>query len=155
MDHKEAFEALEKLLIYDSDTIARSHQKELFRLYSFFFDQACSGCGGKLLGYIERLRSLTKEDMEKKEKTTNENQFKLKKGFLVRFAGTSEAFSCENLNDKIAINYLRINPNRIDNFQSYPQNWQEMLKENFEESKEKVSALVKTTPETTKEVKKR
>ena len=41
--------------------------------------------------------------------------------------GSSELFNNDTLTNEIAVRYLKINPNRIANFEVYPENWEELI----------------------------
>ena len=43
--------------------------------------------------------------------------------------GSSELFNNDTLTNDIALRYLKINPNRIANFDLYPENWEELIGE--------------------------
>lgn len=125
---------LEALLRLPDKEILDRHLRDMQRLYSLFFEEACSGCTNKQKTYLNQLRKIAAKKgkdpavgkdlaMVKKEK-----EFKLKKGFLIRFAATTESYSGENLKDEIAISYLKLNPDKIAAFTKYPTYWKELIK---------------------------
>ena len=70
------------------------------------------------------------------EQLTNEDsnepcKFRLRSGItsLAVDFGSSELFNNDTLTNDIALRYLKINPNRIANFDLYPENWEELIGE--------------------------
>ena len=70
------------------------------------------------------------------EQLTNEDsnepcKFRLRSGItsLAIDFGSSELFNNDTLTNDIALRYLKINPNRIANFDLYPDNWEELIGE--------------------------
>ena len=68
------------------------------------------------------------------EQLTNEDsnepcKFRLRAGItsLAIDFGSSELFNNDTLTNDIALRYLKINPNRIANFDLYPDNWEELI----------------------------
>ena len=58
-------------------------------------------------------------------------KFRLRAGItsLAIDFGSSELFNNDTLTNDIALSYLKINPNRIANFDLYPDNWKELIGE--------------------------
>lgn len=58
-------------------------------------------------------------------------KFRLREGItsLAIDFGSSELFNNDTLTNDIALRYLKINPNRIANFDLYPDNWEELIGE--------------------------
>ena len=58
-------------------------------------------------------------------------KFRLRAGItsLAIDFGSSELFNNDTLTNDIALRYLKINPNRIANFDLYPDNWKELIGE--------------------------
>ena len=58
-------------------------------------------------------------------------KFRLRAGItsLAIDFGSSELFNNDTLTNDIALRYLKINPNRIANFDLYPENWEELIGE--------------------------
>ena len=58
-------------------------------------------------------------------------KFRLRAGItsLAIDFGSSELFNNDTLTNDIALRYLKINPNRIANFDLYPENWKELIGE--------------------------
>ena len=58
-------------------------------------------------------------------------KFRLRAGItsLAIDFGSSELFNNDTLTNDIALRYLKINPNRIANFDLYPDNWEELIGE--------------------------
>lgn len=70
------------------------------------------------------------------EQLTNEDsnepcKFRLRAGItsLAIDFGSSELFNNDTLTNDIALRYLKINPNRIANFDLYPDNWEMLIGE--------------------------
>ena len=117
--------------------------------YAYLFDDndPCTTCGNKLSGYWNRLVNEGNEKLHKKLKvmarkeqnTQDELQedsnepckFRLRSGItsLAIDFGSSELFNNDTLTNDIALRYLKINPNRIANFDLYPDNWEELIGE--------------------------
>ena len=117
--------------------------------YAYLFDDSdpCTTCGNKLSGYWNRLVNEGKEKLHKKlkvmarkEQNTQEDlrndsdepcKFRLRAGItsLAIDFGSSELFNNDTLTNDIALRYLKINPNRIANFDLYPENWEELIGE--------------------------
>lgn len=78
---------------------------------------------------------VTSEVIENQEVTeTIENQevtkkFKLKEGIVALQLdfGSAVWFNNDTLTDELALEYLKINPNRIVNFSVFPENWKELI----------------------------
>ena len=83
----------------------------------------CSGCGGKKIEeYFLTLKSMFM-------KGVIESDFKFKDNGVVlplEF-GSSILLSNANITNELAIEYLKINPNRIHLFEKYPENWKELI----------------------------
>lgn len=134
---------------------AVSEDKDTFiAFYAYLFDDndPCTTCGSKLQGYWNRLINEGKEKlriknniiMAKKVQNTQEELaneqvsklandkcvFKLREGIgsLAMDFGSSELFNNDTITDEIAVRYLKINKNRIANFEVYPENWEELIK---------------------------
>ena len=115
--------------------------------YAYLFDDSdpCTTCGNKLSGYWNRLVNEGKEKLYKKlnimaKKNTQDElqedsnepcKFRLRAGItsLAIDFGSSELFNNDTLTNDIALRYLKINPNRIANFDLYPDNWKELIGE--------------------------
>lgn len=115
--------------------------------YAYLFDDndPCTTCGNKLSGYWNRLVNEGKEKLYKKlnimakkntqdelqEDSSESCKFRLRSGItsLAIDFGSSELFNNDTLTNDIALRYLKINPNRIANFDLYPQNWEALIGE--------------------------
>ena len=115
--------------------------------YAYLFDDSdpCTTCGNKFSGYWNRLVNEGKEKLYKKlhimaKKNTQDElqddsnepcKFRLRAGItsLAIDFGSSELFNNDTLTNDIALRYLKINPNRIANFDLYPDNWKELIGE--------------------------
>ena len=71
----------------------------------------------------------TQEDLQ--EDSNEPCKFRLRAGItsLAIDFGSSELFNNDTLTNDIALRYLKINPNRIANFDLYPDNWEELIGE--------------------------
>ena len=69
---------------------------------------------------------------DKLQEDSNEPcKFRLRAGItsLAIDFGSSELFNNDTLTNDIALRYLKINPNRIANFDLYPENWEKLIGE--------------------------
>ena len=68
---------------------------------------------------------------ELQEDSNEPCKFRLRAGItsLAIDFGSSELFNNDTLTNDIALRYLKINPNRIANFDLYPVNWEELIGE--------------------------
>ena len=66
---------------------------------------------------------------ELQEDSNDPCKFRLRAGItsLAIDFGSSELFNNDTLTNDIALRYLKINPNRIANFDLYPDNWKELI----------------------------
>ena len=66
---------------------------------------------------------------ELQEDSNEPCKFRLRAGItsLAIDFGSSELFNNDTLTNDIALRYLKINPNRIANFDLYPDNWEELI----------------------------
>ena len=71
----------------------------------------------------------TQEDLQ--EDSNEPCKFRLRSGInsLAIDFGSSELFNNDTLTNDIALRYLKINPNRIANFDLYPENWEKLIGE--------------------------
>ena len=67
---------------------------------------------------------------ELQEDSNEPCKFRLRAGItsLAIDFGSSELFNNDTITDEIAVRYLKINKNRIANFEVYPENWEELIK---------------------------
>lgn len=96
----------------------------LFKIYQEYFGETCSTCPLKILGYIQKVKSLNPNVM-----SNSERKYLLKAGAVIQVFGSSESYSNGNLTDEKAAELLKENPNRAVLFAKLP--------ENFDEVKEK------------------
>lgn len=56
-------------------------------------------------------------------------KFRLRAGItsLAMDFGSSELFNNDTITNEVAVRYLKINPNRIANFEVYPEDWEELI----------------------------
>lgn len=68
---------------------------------------------------------------ELQEDSNEPCKFRLRAGItsLAIDFGSSELFNNDTLTNDIALRYLKINPNRIANFDLYPENWEALIGE--------------------------
>lgn len=68
---------------------------------------------------------------ELQEDSNEPCKFRLRAGItsLAIDFGSSELFNNDTLTNDIALRYLKINPNRIANFDLYPENWEKLIGE--------------------------
>ena len=68
---------------------------------------------------------------ELQEDSNEPCKFRLRSGItsLAIDFGSSELFNNDTLTNDIALRYLKINPNRIANFDLYPDNWEKLIGE--------------------------
>lgn len=71
----------------------------------------------------------TQEELQ--EDSNEPCKFRLRSGItsLAIDFGSSELFNNDTLTNDIALRYLKINPNRIANFDLYPENWEALIEE--------------------------
>ena len=67
---------------------------------------------------------------ELQEDSNEPCKFRLRAGItsLAIDFGSSELFNNDTITNEIAVRYLKINKNRIANFEVYPENWEELIK---------------------------
>ncbi|WP_172918076.1 hypothetical protein [Capnocytophaga canis] len=130
-------EKLTELLSLSYDDAITSRKAEVVAFYSFLFNvpNPCASCQSKLKDYWDKLNEsgLTLLNYKKMDKTNKKqsSQFKIRKdiSFLQMDFGSSILFNNDTITDELALQYLKINPRRIANFEEYPDDWQELLKE--------------------------
>ena len=127
----------EKAVREDKDTFIA------FYAYLFDDDDPCTTCNSKLRGYWNGLVNEGEDKLHKKLKvmakknTQDELQednnepckFRLRAGItsLAMDFGSSELFNNDTLTNEVAVRYLKINPNRIANFEVYPEDWEALI----------------------------
>ena len=147
-------EKLNKLLIGGYEKAVSEDKDTFIAFYAYLFDDndPCTTCGSKLQGYWNKLVDEGKEKlriknniiMAKKGQNTQEElaneqvsklandkcAFRLREGIgsLAMDFGSSELFNNDTITNEIAVKYLKINKNRIANFEVYPENWEELIK---------------------------
>lgn len=117
--------------------------RKLQRLATFYEQiygvEVCLGCGGNAV--FERFyHKLKAKDINTMEAQANSN-FSFKKGVLsvAMTFGSSKILTPRNLTDEAAIEFLSINPKRIQNFAVFPKDWEAQV-EAF-----KAKSVTKTT----------
>lgn len=137
---KFTIERLKELLSIDYDNAITSHSVEVVAFYAYIFNEpdACLSCPSKLKNYWTKLQESGLKILKNKIMKKRNSKFTIKEGvpFLQMDFGSSVLFNNNSITDELAIEYLRINPNeRISNFSTYPENWEEMIeKEEAEEN---------------------
>lgn len=141
--------SLNELLNGGYEKAVGEEKNTFIAFYAYLFDDndPCTTCGNKLSGYWNRLVNEGNEKLHKKlkvmarkEQNTQEDlqedsnepcKFRLRAGItsLAIDFGSSELFNNDTLTNDIALRYLKINPNRIANFDLYPENWEALIDE--------------------------
>ncbi|CAB4152510.1 hypothetical protein UFOVP606_13 [uncultured Caudovirales phage] len=80
-------------------------------------------CLEDLFFMIARMNSKTIRQINTKKMA----QFKLKKDKLITLHGMSDAVTFNNCTDEKAIALLKLHKGHIKNFESYPQNWEQIV----------------------------
>ena len=116
---------------------AINENKELFiAFYSYLFadPDPCATCDGHLAKYWKKLENYGITLLNQRQMKVD-SKFKLRAEItsLQMDFGSSEWFNNETMTDEIALRYLEINPNRIANFETYPENWEELLHKDVED----------------------
>ena len=97
---------------------------EMLRIYSKIYlnGKPCELCKHKHIIYFNQLKTNGLKILEKMA----DQQFILKDNVLVNITGKGQ-FTKYNMSDEIAIERLRQFPQRIDEFESYPENWEDIV----------------------------
>ena len=100
---------------------------EMIRIYALLYlnGESPSFCGKCHKDYFEKLKKYGLTQLEKME----QNKFKLKENVLIYDFKTGEYLSRFNMTDEKAIQRLRAHPKAIGEFSEFPENWQELIKE--------------------------
>jgi hypothetical protein len=105
---------------------------EITEYYKFIYDvTACLSCKNAFKKYYDKLMVDGIEVLT--DKTTN---FKLRSdiGVLQIALNDGTFISQKNAPDDICIRFLSFNPNRIELFTKYPENWKELIQNNENET---------------------
>ena len=113
-------------LLQNKDADGIPYLKHVFTLYQKIFNDLCSNCPSKILGYIQKLKNYNAEKAQKKEIMSKE--FRLKEGVILPIAGTSVVYTQHNITGEIAVKLLAENPNRISLFDTVPNDLQKQIK---------------------------
>jgi hypothetical protein len=119
-------EQLEQLLLIPFGELTPENKNELMNYYQFIFNtKICISCKDKFKIYYEKLFKNGLELLN--EKTSN---FKLRTnlGVFQIELGDGSSISTTDAPDVICIKFLKENPNRIEMFEIYPENWIELIK---------------------------
>ena len=127
MNTQQLKESLEFIKKTSSVELQEKHLKTVFDTYHKVFGEVCTGCPAKIAGYISRLKKTNNYIIMKKP-----SNFKLKKGTIIPIPGTSKVYSNANLTDKVALEFLKENPNRKELFIEVPENLDELFLESNE-----------------------
>lgn len=129
-------EKLSLLLSLDYENAITSHKAEVIAFYAYLFNDPnpCASCQGKIKAYWQKLHQNGLNLLNQKQMKNNQKQnslFSLRSEItsLQMDFGSAEFFNNETLTDEIALRYLKINPKRIANFETYPQNWKTLLEQ--------------------------
>ena len=114
-----------------SDELYKHHLKVVFETYYKLFGEVCTGCPTKISGYIKRIKNFKKTETMSQTKKSN---FVLRGMSLIIVPGTSKAYSNASLTDEIAIAFIKKNPNRKALFSKVPDNLDELLSDNQDDS---------------------
>lgn len=126
---------IEELLLSSFEEIFNDFKKRglLLQYYSDVFGEKdlCSSCQAKMKKYYERL----KNKLNQKNKKMSQFLFKKDVGAMQMSFGSGQFISNDNMTDELAIEYLKINPNRNTMFSKKPENWEELIGEEQETEK--------------------
>lgn len=118
-----------KVLMKGADAKGIPYLRHVFRVYALLFGEACTGCPDKIPHYIQQIKNLkTTEKMDSKKP-----KFKLKDGTLI-FAPDGNGYSEHNITDEIAIELLKVNPNRKTLFAVLPDDWEKLIEDEVEKT---------------------
>lgn len=125
-------EKLNDLIKGGFDKAMKEDKQTFIAFYSFLFNDPdpCTTCGDKLKNYWNKLET-SGLNLLNQRKMKADSKFKLRPEItsLQMDFGSSEHFNNETMTDEIALRYLKINPNRIANFETHPENWRELLED--------------------------
>lgn len=126
---------LKGLLEIPFETLAASKdlKAELTEYYKYIFNaKGCSTCKDKFPTYYKKL---VESGVEKLTILTTGN-FKLRSniGVVEINFGNGQFISQSNASDKVCIAFLKANPNRISLFESFPENWKDLIQDNVKEN---------------------
>jgi hypothetical protein len=111
-------------LLKGKDSSGIPFLKHIFRLRFQLFGETCSGCPGKIFGYIQKIKKFNPHIMKKENSNT---MFKLKDMVTIPVPGTSKAYSNHNITDEIAVELIAKNPNRKTLFSKLPDDLNERI----------------------------
>lgn len=90
--------------------------------------KTCASCPGKVLSYINSLRSYIKmNNIKKLNDTDQKGEFQLRKDAIVPIPGTRVVYGAGNMTDEVAIKILQRNPGAIRLFKKFPKNWEKLI----------------------------
>ena len=107
-------------------------QQEITEYYKYVYNvKTCTSCKNKFQTYYQKLLIDGVERM-----TAKTSLFKLRSDIGVNHITTEngETISQSNADNKICLDFLKINPNRISLFEIYPENWLEIINHNESEN---------------------
>jgi uncharacterized protein (DUF1015 family) len=119
-------ETLEILLAIPFGDLTPQNKSELMNYYQFIFNtKICISCKDKFKIYYEKLYKNGIELLA--DKTSN---FKLRTNLGVYSIdmGDGTSISITDAPNDICLRFLKENPNRIEMFESYPDNWTDLIK---------------------------
>lgn len=117
---------LEQLLSIPFSVLTPENKNELINYYQFIFNiKVCISCKDKFNIYYDKLNNNGIELLN--EKVSN---FKLRKdlGVFKIDLGDNTSISISDAPDDLSIRFLKENPARIEMFETYPDNWKQLIK---------------------------
>lgn len=127
---------LSKIISLDLNVASALHRSEVLAYYSYLFqEEVCGSCQNKFKKYFNALKSEGIKKLTQMEE--NNSNFRLRKDInyvSVEFGG--KMFNNANITDELALEFLKNNPNRIEVFEVYPEDWEGQVKSFSKEATE-------------------
>lgn len=127
---KEKEPALEELLQVFRDGKQTPEQKEFVekQVFKVLRKELNYGCNSCYQDAIIELVKMQREQPDLYEARQIDPLFVLKRGVLVSYEfGSSEFLVYQNCTDELALKFLAKNPENIEEFDVYPENWKELI----------------------------
>jgi len=124
-DMKVRFENSGELSSSDKLFIESNYERILFKRFN---KSGCSRC--YLDAFIEIYYHIKKYGLKEMGK------YILKREEVIHISGDTQVYTRANITDDVAVKYLKLYPNAINRFESYPEDWD---KKNEEKIKKKVA----------------
>jgi hypothetical protein len=119
-------ETLENLLSIPFAELTPENKNELINYYQFIFNtKVCISCKDKFKIYYERL---FKDGIELLVNKTDKFKLRTNLGVFSIDLGNGTSISITDAPNDIVIGFLKENPARIEMFESYPENWNDLIK---------------------------